>query len=150
MSSPPVWLATLINLRRQTLHDRHRHLGEARQAEEVLAEKMTAVESQLADLAETRRRISAAGDCDISLLLAAQRHQGALMLELQTATKQTQLLAQEVERRQNAVVEAEQQVRSLEKLSERKVDQARREAERREAKRLDELAIIMQPTGATL
>jgi flagellar export protein FliJ len=81
-------------------------------------------------------------------MLAAQRYQAALQAERQMLAQQNDLLNREIERRRAALQEAEQQVRMLEKLSERKQQAARAEASKLEAKRLDELACLrFQPSG---
>ena len=48
-------------------------------------------------------------------------------------------MAAEIERRRQALVEADREVRVLEKLRERQLEQHRREEELRETKRLDEV-----------
>jgi flagellar export protein FliJ len=148
MSNPPRWLSTLIQVRRQHRDACRRQLDEAVRAEAVLAEKSGEVQEQLAELTDFRRRTAAAEACDLNLLLAAQRHQAALKREQQSTTEQIELVQKEVDRRRSIVVAAEQQVRVLDKLSEQKVQQARRAEDRREAKRLDEVATIMRSTEA--
>jgi flagellar export protein FliJ len=118
-------------------------LDDAVRAEEVLAEKSADIQRQVAELTELRRRTSVAGECNLSLLLAAQRHQAALLREQQATGEQMELIQNEIDRRRSVLVAAEQQVRVLEKLSEKKVRDATLAADRREAKRLDELATIM-------
>ncbi len=49
-------------------------------------------------------------------------------------------MATEIERRRQALVEADREVRVLEKLRERQAEQHRREEDLQEAKRLDEVA----------
>lgn len=143
MPTPPRWLTTLTQLRRQHRDGCQRKLNDAVRAETLLADRADAVELQMAELAALRRRTLAGGGCDLNLLLSAQRHQAALHREQQATAEQLDLVRQEVDRRRANVVAAERRVRTLEKLSERRVQEAIRLADRREAKRLDELATIM-------
>jgi flagellar export protein FliJ len=80
-------------------------------------------------------------------MLAAQRQQAALLLERSSTQQQAEMLSQEIERRRAALVEAEKQVRVLEKLAIRRTQQARQRAGAREAKRLDELASLRWKAG---
>jgi flagellar export protein FliJ len=63
-----------------------------------------------------------------------------LLAQQATMLEQTRLLAAEVERRRVAVVEADRQVKVLEKLHERKLDEFRQDQQRAEFKVLDEVA----------
>ena len=148
MSKPPRWLTTLIQIRRQHRDTCRRQLEEAVRAELLLTEKFGKAQQQIAEITEMRRRTAAVGACDLNLLLAAQRHQAVLHREQQENAEQTQAVQKEIERRRSVVVAAEQQVRVLERLSEQKIEQAIRTENRREAKRLDELATIMHSTEA--
>ena len=147
MSSSPRWLTTLIELRRQERTERRRQLDEAQRAADILFEKDRVLERETGQATELRRGAAVAGGFDINRLLAAQRHQAALLMEQSAIRQQLQLLEQEIQRRRAALVEAEKQVRILEKLAERKTHEARMLSELREAKRLDELASVMRKVG---
>ena len=62
----------------------------------------------------------------------------------QELTRQKELLAVETERRRQAVVEADREVRVLELLDERHRRQHQRHQQRLETKELDEAALIRQ------
>jgi flagellar protein FliJ len=147
MSSSPRWLTTLIELRRQARTERRRQLDEAQRAADILIEQDCVLERETGQASELRRGAAMAGSFDINRLLAAQRHQAALLMEQSAVRQQLQLLEQEIQRRRAALIEAEKQVRTLEKLAERKVREARSRADLREAKRLDELASVMRKVG---
>jgi flagellar export protein FliJ len=59
--------------------------------------------------------------------------------------QQQQQVAQEVERRRLALVEADRQVRVLEKLREKKHEEYVRQEERRDQRLMDELAARARP-----
>jgi flagellar export protein FliJ len=150
MLSLPGWLSTLIQVRRQHRDDCRLHLGEAVRAEGLLEERRLAIERQIAEVRESRLRTAASRDCDLNALLAAQRHQAALYVDQKALTGQMDVLRREIDRRQALVLAAEQQLSVLEKLAERKMQEAWLEAERREVKRLDELASLRQEAGDLL
>jgi flagellar export protein FliJ len=130
----------MIQLRRQNRDECRRQLDEAERAEAILTDQIAAADAQAASNAQMRRRVASNGSCDLNLLLAAQRHQAALEQERQALSQQIGLVAREVERRRATLVEAEQQVRMMERLSERKQAESRCKALQQESKRLDELA----------
>jgi flagellar FliJ protein len=72
-------------------------------------------------------------------VLAAQRYQLVLEAQRRALAEQAARLDEEIERRREDVVAADQQVRVLDKLRERRQREHRYAAERAEAKRLDEV-----------
>ena len=75
-------------------------------------------------------------------LLEAQRYQLMLEAQQRTLADQAARLDAEVENRRQAVVEADRQVRVLDKLRERRAAEHRAAAERAESKRLDDVAAV--------
>jgi flagellar FliJ protein len=75
-------------------------------------------------------------------LLHTHRYEVVLAAQGRQLAGQLAEVAAEVERRRLAVVEADRQVRVLEKLRERQAAQQRRHEERQQVKQLDELAAI--------
>ena len=73
-------------------------------------------------------------------LLEAQRYQLALEAQARLLAEQAARLAEEVEVRRQAVVEADREVRVLDKLRERRLAQHHSAELAAEAKRLDEIA----------
>ena len=74
-------------------------------------------------------------------LLEAQRYEVVLKAREVELARQKELLAVETERRRQAVVEADREVRVLEMLEERHHSQHRRDEQRKEMKQLDEAAL---------
>ena len=74
-------------------------------------------------------------------LLEAQRYEVVLKAREVELARQKELLAVETERRRQAAVEADREVRVLEKLKERHHSQHRRDEQRKEMKQLDEAAL---------
>jgi flagellar export protein FliJ len=132
-------LQTLRRLREIARDELRVRLAEAYQAERILADERTAVDGERAQLGDMQRRLVADGALDVTRVLAAQRYQLVLEAQSRALAEQAVRLAEEVERRRQAVVEADREVRVLGKLRERGERQHRREADRAEAKRLDEI-----------
>jgi flagellar FliJ protein len=86
------------------------------------------------------------GRVEIDRLLHAQRFEVVVRGELDGLRQQTRMLDEEIERRRLALVEADRQLRVLEKLKEKQQERFRREQDRREMKELDEMAAL-RPTS---
>ena len=73
-------------------------------------------------------------------LLETQRYQSVLRAQESTMQGQARLLATEVERRRQAIVEANREVRVLDNLEERQLSAHRQKLLQAEVKELDEIA----------
>jgi flagellar protein FliJ len=134
-------LQTLQRLRETTRDDLRARLAEAYQAERILAEQRAAVAAETAALAEAQRRLMIDGALDVTRLLESQRYQRLLEARSRTLAEQTAKLADEIESRRQAVVEADRQVRVLDKLHERRRREHQDAEQAAESRRLDEIAV---------
>jgi flagellar protein FliJ len=133
-------LEPLLKLRESRRDECRAALAEAFRVDEVLRKQFDALEQDLAALREYCRQKSAPGGVDIDRLVEAQRYELVTRSQQRSIVQQRETVAAEIERRRQALVEADREVRVLEKLRERKAEQHRREEELREVKRLDEVA----------
>jgi flagellar FliJ protein len=133
-------LETLRRLREIHRDEQRSRLATAYEAERILVEQRGALAAESAALAESQRRLMQQGALDVNQLLASQRYQLALEAQSRTLADQAAKLVEEVERRRLAVVEADREVRVLDKLEQRQRRQHREAAERAETKVLDEVA----------
>jgi len=133
-------LTTLQKLRVTHRDELRSKLAEAYQAEQLLSEQVKAIEKEEAELQQFHRRSLQNTSTDVNRLLNAQRYATALKGQLATVHEQSKILTTEIEKRREALVEADQQVRVLEKLRERQHDLHRSHLLRTEAKMLDEIA----------
>jgi len=108
--------------------------------DEVLAMQLNMVKRELRLLGEQCRRAAGPGQVDVDRLLEAQRYELALRAQQRHLEQQRRNLAQEIERRREALAEAEREVKVLEKLRERQQARHQYEENRREVKLLDEVA----------
>ena len=133
-------LETLLKLRDAVRDERRGELAQAFQAEEILRGRRREIADELESLNETNRAAAGPGPVDVDRLLDARRYELVLRSHDQVAQQQQEALGVEVERRRQALVEANREVSVLEKLREKQLDRHRAEEARLETKDLDEAA----------
>lgn len=134
-------LATLLRLREAGRDERRADLADALRADRVLEERVEQYDQDLAELLASAIETASAGPVNVDFLLSAQRYEILLRAERAETVRQRGLLATEIAKRQAALVEADREVRVLEKLRERHWERFRAEEERREQAQLDEFAV---------
>ena len=133
-------LKTLLRMKIAERDERRAELAKALRAEALLQEQQAGVAQEQADVKQQARKHKSPGAGNMDRLLATNRY------ELVLAARATQLQGQlaqvvaESQRRRLALVEADRQVRTLEKLRERQAKAHRTAEERQESKQMDELA----------
>lgn len=135
-------LATLLRLREQIRDERRAYLAEAEELEARLREQEAAWERDVAGVRAEIRRTAGPGRLNVDRLIDSGRYE--LLLRAQIAGLQPQLaaVAKEIETRRQALVEADRQVRVLEKLREQQELRHREAEEADERKVLDEVALL--------
>ena len=135
-------LATLLRLREADRDERRGELAEAYQADQIMENQQKELEANLAELALKCREAVAPGPVDVDRLVDTQRFEILFREQRQHLLQQREAAAVEIERRRARLVEANREVRVLEKLKERQMQRHREEEGRREVKVLDEVAGI--------
>jgi len=133
-------LSPVLQVREAARQERRSRLGEAYRADELLQRRLQAVESELDQLRGVSRRAARPGPVDVDRLVESQRYALGLRSQQAQILRQREDLAAEIQRRRLALLEADREVRVLEKLRQRQAERHRVEEDRREAKRLDEIA----------
>ena len=133
-------LESLRKLRISHRDELRAKLAEAYQAVQVLEEQRQVVTREITELQESQRKAALRQTTEVNRLLEAQRYQSVLKSQLDTMRQQTQQLETEIEKRRQLVVDADREVRVLDKLEERKRQQFHLEAMIQETKVLDEIA----------
>jgi flagellar export protein FliJ len=141
MGSYKFRLETLRKVREASRDERRAALGEAFRAAEVLAGRRMELVAQQAELRDLQRSVASGRYLDVNRLLEAQRYELVLKARGDELAKQTTLLAAEIERRRQTLVEADREVRVLELLDERQRREHNRQQARREGRQLDEAAL---------
>ena len=142
MSKSTFRLQTLLRLRENYRDELRARLAEAIHAAELLSGRRHDVAEELSELQTCQRTTLAEEKTNINRLVDGQRYLLTLRAQEGTMTQQSNLLEAEIERRRQAVVEADQQVRVLDKLRERQATDAREQQMREETKTYDETASI--------
>ncbi|BBO34011.1 flagellar export protein FliJ [Lacipirellula parvula] len=135
-------LKTLRRLREIHRDEQRGRLATAFEAERILQQQRDELASEAAHHLESQRAAMREGAVDVTWLLTTQRYQLALEAQAKVLAEQAAKLAEEVERRRVALVEADREVRVLDKLEERQRANHRAAATLAETKQLDEVASV--------
>ena len=133
-------LATLLRLRENERDERRSRLAEAQQAEDIVNARIGEIDADLDRLREEAGQRSRPGRMDVDALMELQRYELLLKAERQAAVQQRDLVAAEVERRREALVTADREVRVLERLRATQQQRHRLAEERQQRKVFDEIA----------
>jgi len=137
-------LQTLKRVRETRRNERLLELAEAIRAEEVLTTSAAQLDAETAELREFQRMAAVGSYADVNRLLEAQRYELVLKARKQELSKQSMLLAAEIERRRQALIEADREMRVLERLEHRRRREHDQILASREIKQLDEAALTIR------
>jgi len=133
-------LDTLLKLRGSLRDERRAALAQAYRAEEILREERLDIEGELDRLHGANREAAGPGQVDVDRLLDARRYELVLKGRAQLTARQQQALDAEIEKRRQALVEANREVRVLETLRDKQRQRHQQEETRRQVKEMDEAA----------
>jgi flagellar export protein FliJ len=134
-------LETLRKVRHARRDERRLALAEAFRADELLTERQTELATERSQLHALQQSAASGQFLDVNRLLEAQRYELVLRARGQEVANQRALLETETERRRQALVEADRDVRALDLLDERQRTEHQRRSLRNENKQLDEIAV---------
>jgi flagellar FliJ protein len=140
-------LQTLLRLRLAERDQRRADLAKALRAEELLRAEERALEASQAQAAGRSRELKSPGTANVDALLGAHRYEVVLAAQRRQLKQQMAQVEAETERRRQAVVEADRQLRVLEKLRDRQAAAWKKASDREETKQFDEMAIIGYARG---
>lgn len=133
-------LATLMRLREATRDERRAALAEAYQAQQKLRERLAEKQEELFALRGSYSQAAAPGRVEVDRLLYTQRYELVLRSELKMLEDQSLLITTEVEKRRLTLVEADRELRVLEKLRDKQHERFQYAEQCKEMKQLDEVA----------
>ena len=133
-------LKTLLRMRESGRDERRGRLAEAYVAEQKLLEKHAELQAELDELKGYGRVSGQVGTVELERLLAAHRFGLVVQLEMQTVARQQKLLAEEIEKRRQALVIADREVRVLETLRDKQRERHQLAEAAQAMKLIDELA----------
>lgn len=134
-------LTTLLKLREAARDERRGRLAEAHRAEDIVLNRIREIDEELAE----QRRIPVTATVpgkriQLDSLLEAERYEMLLRAERHSVERQRADIVEEIERRRQALIAADREVRILERLRERQEEQFLAEQNRRDIRVLDEVA----------
>ena len=135
-------LETLLRLRLAERDQRRAELAKALRAEELLHGEERALAGQQAQAVDHARRLKSPGAANMDALLETHRYEIVLAAQRRQLKQQIAQVEAETERRRQALVEADRQLRVLEMLRDRQAAAWKKATERQEVKEFDELAIV--------
>lgn len=136
-------LESIRRLRQEHRDAMRQRLGEAIHAAQLLEQHRGETEREIEGLKTARRQALQVPSPDVNRLLDFQRYELLVQAQLQALAQQQKTLSEEVERRRSVLAEAEQQVRVLDKLDERRRQEHHQEELRQEELVLNEVATQM-------
>jgi flagellar export protein FliJ len=134
-------LASLLQLRQAERERRQSLLAETLAQLRQLQVHRGALESELRDQQRSTRAIAGPGLLDVGGLRRADRFRSSLGSRLARLAEQERSVEQEIGRRREALVEADREVRVLEKLQARQHARHRAEQAQTERNELDDVAL---------
>ena len=138
MSRHPFRLTTLKRLREAERDQRRAELADALAADALLLERIERLGRE-ADAWRQQTRHAAAGTVDVDQWAQANRYRWLMRAQQQQLQEQRKKLEGEIERRRQALVEADRELKVVEKLEQRHDEAERLAALRSEQKILDEM-----------
>ncbi len=133
-------MKTLLRLHEATRDERRVELAQAQRAADAVQERLDELAAEIKSLGAIGRQAISPGNVDVDRLLSVQRYELLLRAQEQQTRAQKQMVDAEVERRREAVVAANREVKSLENLRQRQMDRHRADEAKREGAVLDEVA----------
>jgi flagellar FliJ protein len=143
MSTFKFRLETLMRIRTADRDRRRSELAQALQAAAVLEQQRAQIVAEQNATREAARRLAEPGTGDVDGLIRTHRHELILKADLRQLASQQAQVETEIGRRRQALVEADRQVRVLEKLQERQLQEHEREELRQEYRLLDEMGALV-------
>ena len=139
--APQFRLATLLKLREQARDERRRELAQAFAAERVLRGRVAELQAEIESTRQRTRQASGQGSVNVEGLLTARRYESIVKAQVSTVNAQIGQVLEEIERRRLTLLEADRDVKVLEKLRVRQAEQFAELAQQRESKQIDEAAL---------
>jgi flagellar FliJ protein len=132
-------LKAVATLREQTRDRIAEAVAEVQEAQRIVQEQIHQLQREI-DEALKQRQTASLGIVRIDRLLMVQRHQLMLEAQREQAVQQLRLLDEEYERRRALLVEAEKEVKAMEKLRETQKGRWEQDQLEAEQKQIDEWA----------
>jgi len=138
-------LEPLIKIRKDTLQERQSELAQAYDARNILEGYLKEIERQLLEGTATAREMMQPGQAvNVDHLLGLRRQEMFLRANQDDLKQKAQIIDEEIERRRDAVIEANKELKIVEKLKEKRYEKYLAEEKRADTKEMDEIAGRLQ------
>ncbi len=137
-------LETVRRLRQSQRDDLRGQLADGYLAAEKIADEIQRIEAEITSERAKQTQSVAASHLNVNQLLDSQRYEVVLRSQQADLQKKAKLVEEEIERRRQAVVVAEREVKVLDTLDDRQRERSKTEANREEQKLSDEMAGILR------
>lgn len=141
MSNRHSQLDSISKLRSANRDAQRLRLADALRAEAELEGQRAAIESETATIARSQRTALADPGLNVNALLDLERYELVLRAQATAVQRQLEAVQTETERRRQQLAEAEQQVRAIEKLADKRAAQHSKTQNRKQQHQLDEVAV---------
>jgi flagellar export protein FliJ len=130
-----------MRLRRTARDERRQQLAVAQGLEQSIYDRIIRLDGELANLRRRSAEASKSGAIDIDRLREAARYQSLLASQRRSAQQEREDCSAHVNRLRESLIEADRELKSLEKLQSRLQERHRQSQRKHELRQLDEAAI---------
>ena len=132
-------LQSVLKLREAERDRRREALSKAYRAEQVLNGQIQGLRGHIKHLRQMVRKDGLVGEVHVDRLLGAQRYELLLKAQIEQLEERKTVIAEEIRRRRESLIQADRDVRMIEKLRERKLQEYQQQQLKREQHLLDEI-----------
>lgn len=133
-------LSTILKLRQQHRDQRRDELMQALAAENLLLAEEKRIAEEEQRLKQALRIQTQEGPLEVDAVLGWRRYEMVLAARRLALKERLEMVRAEIERRREALIEANRELRTLELLRDRQLEQFKKEQQRHEMKLIDEIA----------
>ena len=133
-------LDPLISIRDNFLKEKQAALAQVYEIRRIVEEKRLEIEKNIEANLQSAREMLHSGTVNVNFLLGLRQHDAFLVTQREENLRHIALLEEEIERRRNAVIEANKELKIIEKLKEKKHEEYLAEERRKETREMDEIA----------
>jgi flagellar FliJ protein len=130
-----------MRLRESERDERRESLAQAYRADQVLQQNQESIQTELQENQRQVHDCVSPGPISVERLLGRHRYELVLQTQLRQLQRQRQAIAGEIERRRQVLVEADRELKILEKLRERHMQEHTFQQQKIDLRQLDEIAL---------
>ena len=132
-------LTPLLKIRENTRRDKQAELVQALDAEAIVLEKLEEIKQKRVDLQEATRAKILEKQVHVGFMISSRRHEAFLIVQQNQIEEKLEVLRKEIERRREALLEADKEVRVMEKLRDKQKERYEQEQLAIETVLMDEI-----------